>query len=187
MEAELAFSIDNPDNDLKTLDPKLTLKDLDEAKQIAGGQKDDPNDDAIEQMTTWTKQHRQSWQDWQTQRKEDEVSQTPKDSVNHDDGASANQVTSATILNIANIRIKNNTTVMVSDLPSRHELHGQIRNKRNIRDMKRVRKRVPCPATERGDPSAVWTMQWREEGCKEERWAEWGVIWKEVPESRYQE
>jgi hypothetical protein len=30
---------------------------------------------------------------------------------------------------------------MVSDLPSRHELHGQIRNKRNIRDMKRVRKK----------------------------------------------
>jgi hypothetical protein len=56
-------------------------------------------------------------------------------------GASANQVTSATILNIANIRIKNNTTVMVSDLPSRHELHGQIGNKKNIRDMKRVRRK----------------------------------------------
>jgi hypothetical protein len=55
--------------------------------------------------------------------------------------ASANQVTSVTILNIANIRIKNNTTVMVSDLPSRHKLHGQIRNKRNIRDMKRVREK----------------------------------------------
>jgi hypothetical protein len=54
-------------------------------------------------------------------------------------GASANQVTSATILNIANIRIKSNTIIMVSDLPSRHKLHGQIRNKRNIRDMKRVR------------------------------------------------
>jgi hypothetical protein len=56
-------------------------------------------------------------------------------------GASANQVTSATILNIANVRVKNNTTVMVSNLPNRHELHGQIRNKRNIRDMKRVRKK----------------------------------------------
>jgi hypothetical protein len=32
-------------------------------------------------------------------------------------------------------------TVMVSDLPNRHELHGQIRNKRNIRDMKRVRRK----------------------------------------------
>jgi hypothetical protein len=32
MEAELAFPIDNPDNDLKTLDLKLTLKDLDKAK-----------------------------------------------------------------------------------------------------------------------------------------------------------
>jgi hypothetical protein len=54
---------------------------------------------------------------------------------------SANQVTSATILNIANIRVKNHTTVMVIDLPIRHELHGQIRNKRNIRDMKRVRRK----------------------------------------------
>jgi copper(I)-binding protein len=56
-------------------------------------------------------------------------------------GASANQVTSAMILNIANIRIKNNMIVMVSDLPSRHELHGQIRNKRNIMDMKKVRRK----------------------------------------------
>jgi hypothetical protein len=54
-------------------------------------------------------------------------------------GVSVNQVTSATILNIANIMIKNNMTVMVSDLPSRHKLHGQIRNKRNIKDIKRVR------------------------------------------------
>jgi hypothetical protein len=60
MEAKFAFPIDNPNNDLKTLDPKLTLKDLDKAKQIVGGQKDDPDDDATEQMTTWTKQHRQS-------------------------------------------------------------------------------------------------------------------------------
>jgi hypothetical protein len=52
MEAELAFPINNPDNDLKTFDPKLTLKDLDEAKQIVGGQKDDPDDDATEQMMT---------------------------------------------------------------------------------------------------------------------------------------
>jgi hypothetical protein len=50
-------------------------------------------------------------------------------------------MTSATILNVAKIKIKNNMTVMVSDLPSRHELHGQIRNKRNIRDMKRVREK----------------------------------------------
>jgi hypothetical protein len=50
-------------------------------------------------------------------------------------------VTNATILNIANIRVKNNTTVMISDLPNRHELHGQIRNKRNIRDIKRVRRK----------------------------------------------
>jgi hypothetical protein len=50
-------------------------------------------------------------------------------------------MTSATILNIANIRIKNNTTIIVSDLPSRHELHGQIGNKRNIIDMKKVRRK----------------------------------------------
>jgi hypothetical protein len=60
MEAELAFPIDNPGNNLKTLNPKLTLKDLDEAKQIVGGQKDDPNNDATEQMMTWMKQHRRS-------------------------------------------------------------------------------------------------------------------------------
>jgi hypothetical protein len=54
-------------------------------------------------------------------------------------GASANQVTSATILSIAKIRINNNMIVMVRDLSNRHKLHGQIRNKRNIRDIKRVR------------------------------------------------
>jgi hypothetical protein len=52
MEAEFAFPIDNPDNDLKTLNPKLIVKDLDETKQIVRGQKDDPNNDATEQMTT---------------------------------------------------------------------------------------------------------------------------------------
>jgi hypothetical protein len=56
-------------------------------------------------------------------------------------GVSANQVTSAMILNIANIRVKNNMIIMVSDLPRRHELHGQIRNKRNIRDMERVKRK----------------------------------------------
>jgi hypothetical protein len=60
MEVELAFPIDNSGNDLNTLDLKLTLKDLDEAKQIAGGQKDVPDDDATKQMMTWMKQHRWS-------------------------------------------------------------------------------------------------------------------------------
>jgi hypothetical protein len=60
MEAELAFPIDNSENDLNTLNLILALKDLDEAKQIVGGQKDDPDDDATEQMTMWTKQHRRS-------------------------------------------------------------------------------------------------------------------------------
>jgi hypothetical protein len=57
------------------------------------------------------------------------------------------------VLNIAKIRIKNDTTVMISNLPSRHKLHGQIENKRNIKNMKRVGKRVSCLATERGDPN----------------------------------
>jgi hypothetical protein len=43
------------------------------------------------------------------------------------------------ILNIAKIRIKYNTTVMVSDLADRHKLHDQIGNKRNIKDIKKVR------------------------------------------------
>jgi hypothetical protein len=43
------------------------------------------------------------------------------------------------ILKIANIGIKNNMIVMVSDLSNRQKLQGQIKNKRNIRDMKRVR------------------------------------------------
>jgi hypothetical protein len=48
-------------------------------------------------------------------------------------------MTNAMMLNITNIRIKNNKIVMVSVLPNRHKLHGQIRNKRNIRDIKRVK------------------------------------------------
>jgi hypothetical protein len=48
-------------------------------------------------------------------------------------------MTCATTLNIAKIRVKNDTTVMVSNLPSRHKLYGQIGNKRNTRDMIRVR------------------------------------------------
>jgi hypothetical protein len=58
-------------------------------------------------------------------------------------GDSTNQLTRAMILNIAKIRVKNDTTVMVSNLPSRHKLHGQIRNKRNIRDMKSQNKACP--------------------------------------------
>jgi hypothetical protein len=64
-------------------------------------------------------------------------------------------VTSAAILNIAKIRIKNNMTFMVSDMPNRHKLDGQIRSKRNIRDIKKSEERVPYPAIERGDPSVV--------------------------------
>jgi hypothetical protein len=56
MEARPAFPIDNPDNDLKTLDPKLTLKNLDEAKQTVGSHKGGPDGDATEQTMTWMKQ-----------------------------------------------------------------------------------------------------------------------------------
>jgi hypothetical protein len=53
-------------------------------------------------------------------------------------------------MNIANIRINNNTTVMVSDLPSRHKLHGQIRNRRNFRDKKSPRKECPVQQQKEG-------------------------------------
>jgi hypothetical protein len=48
------------DNDLKTHDLKLTLKDLDEAMQVVGSHKDDLDDDVTKQMMTWMKQQRQS-------------------------------------------------------------------------------------------------------------------------------
>jgi hypothetical protein len=52
--------------------------------QIIENHKDDPDDDATEKTMKWMKQRRQDWQDWQTQRKEDAVSQAPKDVVSHD-------------------------------------------------------------------------------------------------------
>jgi hypothetical protein len=55
MEVELAFPINNLDNDLNTLDLKLILKYLNEVKQIAEAQKDVPDDDATEQMMMWMK------------------------------------------------------------------------------------------------------------------------------------
>jgi hypothetical protein len=60
MKAEPAFKINNPDNDLRTLDLKLTLKDLDEAIQTAGSHKDDLDDDVTEQTMIRMKQHRQN-------------------------------------------------------------------------------------------------------------------------------
>jgi hypothetical protein len=61
-------------------------------------------------------------------------------------GVSANQVTSATMINITKIRIKNNMTVMISDLLNKHKLYDQIRDKRNIRDMKKVRTKSTLPS-----------------------------------------
>jgi hypothetical protein len=60
-----------------------------------------------------------------------------------------------TILNITKIRIMNNMVVIVSGLPSRHKLHDQIRNKRNIRDMKRAIGKSALSSNKRGDPSVV--------------------------------
>jgi hypothetical protein len=53
---EYAFPINNPNNDIRTLDPKQTLEDLDEANQIIENYKDDLDDDATEKMMTWIKQ-----------------------------------------------------------------------------------------------------------------------------------
>jgi hypothetical protein len=48
MEVELAFIINNPDNDLKTLDLKHTLKDLDKLMPTWRSHKGDLDDDATE-------------------------------------------------------------------------------------------------------------------------------------------
>jgi hypothetical protein len=58
---------------------------------------------------------------------------------------STNQVTRGMILNIAKIRMKNDTTIMISNLAYKHKLHGQAGNKRNIRNMKRVRTKSVLP------------------------------------------
>jgi hypothetical protein len=87
------------------------------------------------------------------QRKE-EASQAPKDAMNHVDGASVNQVTNAMILNIANIRIKNNTTIMVSDLLNRQAIWSDQEQDKH-QGHKKSQEGVPCPATERWDPSLV--------------------------------
>jgi hypothetical protein len=47
--------------------------------------------------------------------------------------ANTYHVTHLTILNIVKNRIKNDTIVMVSNLPVKHKLHGQVKNKRNMK------------------------------------------------------
>jgi hypothetical protein len=42
------------------------------------------------------------------------------------------------ILNIEKIMIKNDTTFMVNNLPTRHKLHNQVGNRGNIKKIKRV-------------------------------------------------
>jgi hypothetical protein len=75
--------------------------------------------------------------------------------VSHDDRGQYQLGDGATILNIAKIRIKNDTMVMVSDLPSKCMMYGQIRNKRNIMNMKVSEQRASYPTIERGDPLMV--------------------------------
>jgi hypothetical protein len=53
--------------------------------------------------------------------------------------ASTYHVTYLMILNIVKTMIKNDTIVMVSNLPIKHKLHGQVKNERNIRNVKSVR------------------------------------------------
>jgi hypothetical protein len=60
MEVGHAFIIDNSNNDLKTLDPKLALKDLDEVKQTVESHKGGPYNDVTEQTTMCMKHHRWS-------------------------------------------------------------------------------------------------------------------------------
>jgi hypothetical protein len=52
-EAGSTFSIDNLGNNLNALNPKLTLKYLDEAKQTVGSHKGGPDDDATKKMMMW--------------------------------------------------------------------------------------------------------------------------------------
>jgi hypothetical protein len=50
---------------------------------------------------------------------------------------SANQKTYAKILDTTRVRIKNNTTTMMSELTSRKKLHSQFRHITNTGNMKR--------------------------------------------------
>jgi hypothetical protein len=93
----------------------------------------------------WTKQRRQRklWCGWSSEGSVDKTGKHSERKMKLGNlpkmvwivtlGASDNQVTSVTILNIAKIRIKNNMTFMVTDLPSRHKLHGHIRNMKRVR------------------------------------------------------
>jgi hypothetical protein len=59
---------------------------------------------------------------------------------------STNQETHVTILNIAKIKIKHDSVVVVTKLPNRHKLQDQAENMRNIKNMKKsFKKRVSCP------------------------------------------
>jgi hypothetical protein len=50
---------------------------------------------------------------------------------------STNQETHVTILNIAKIKIKHDSVVVVTKLPNRHKLQDQAENMRNIKNMKK--------------------------------------------------
>jgi hypothetical protein len=53
-----------------------------------------------------------------------------------------NPATCTLILDITNVKMKNNTKVITNNLVNRHELHDQIKNKRNIRNKKSLGFRV---------------------------------------------
>jgi hypothetical protein len=67
-------------------------------------------------------------------------------------------MTRATIMNIVKIRVKNDTTFMISNLLSRHKLHGQIRNKRSIRGMKKSQNKA-CPVQQLKEGNHRWYEQ----------------------------
>jgi hypothetical protein len=110
---------------------KTIYKNDEKATQTVESHKDDLDDDATEKTTTQTKQRRH--------RKEDEASQTPKDDVSHDDKDQYQPSDPSNNYEYSKNMIKNDTTVMVSNLSTRHKVHGHVWNKRSTNNIKRVR------------------------------------------------
>ena len=122
-EVEFVCLNDNPYTDVKTHDLKLNLKDLDELTQIDECHKDDPDDEATRQ-TTRQKQQKQIQQDRQAHWKEDKGSHAPKDAENQSGEGQYKPGDPCVDPENSKLRIKNNTTFMISKLANGHELHG---------------------------------------------------------------
>jgi len=73
----------NPDTDIKKHHQRHFPKDYDGQEWITENHINVPIDDATEQKMKKPMQEKQSPQDWQRQRKEDEASQVLKDAENH--------------------------------------------------------------------------------------------------------